>query len=189
MAIYILSLLFILGLGFIFNCNSTKKRKIVFLIISCLTLTTIAMFRTKYVGIDTLQYFRNFQYISNTAYSELHLIRYELGFTYLCKILGEFYSDPQILIIVTSIFINVSVFRFIYKNSDNVVLSVIFYILLNFYYNYMNIMRQALAISIILWGFEFIKKEKNISFIITVIIAMQFHSSAILALVFFVFKK
>lgn len=188
MLIYLLSVFFIIFIGLIFNYKNRKQKKI-YLIISFFILITIACIRDNNVGVDTEQYVRNYKVISSLDFSELSSLRYELGFSYLCKILSNFSENPQILIIVTSIFINISVLRFIYKNSDNVLLSTILYVIMNFYFSYMNIMRQAIAVSIILWAYEYLKKRRYIPFIILVILATMFHFSAILAIIFIVLKE
>lgn len=189
MTIYLLCLFAIFVIGSLFNINKIKKRKIIFILFSGILLCWISMFRTESIGIDTMQYYNAFKTIAWLNPSQFSLLRYEYGFIYLCKTLSLISLNPQILIITTSLFINISILRFIYKNSDNIFLSVIFYILLNFFFAYMNIMRQALAISILLWGYEYLKRYKIFSYIIFVIIAMQFHSSAILTLVLIFFKK
>lgn len=188
MIIYLLSLAIISIIGLIFKCNQTKNKKIFFLIFSFLILTTIAMLRSNSVGVDTRQYVRNFSNIASLGFLNITKIRYEIGFSVLCLLLSYISSNSQILIMVTSLIINISIFRFIYKNSDNVVLSVICYIVLNFFFMYMNIMRQALAIAIILWGYDYLQKDRYITFIVIVLLATQFHTSAILAVILLILR-
>lgn len=115
--------------------------------------------------------------------------RYEIGFSLLCFGLSRITANPQILLIVTSVFVNWSVLRFINKNSKDVTYSVFLYITLNFFFSYMNIMRQAVAIGFVLLAFENLKNKKYIKYFLEVGIATCFHSSAILALVLIILKK
>ena len=164
MSIYILLLLYLLFLSLIFL--NKKFNKLVFIILAFTPFVAISGFRSFSVGVDTQQFVNAYSRIINMSPNSFDLLRYEYGFSYFCWLLGKISTNPQILIFITSLFINISVGRFIYKNSDNVYLSVILYLLCNFFFSYMNIMRQAMAIAILLWGYEFIKdkqKEANLS--------------------------
>lgn len=184
MLIYFIILLIIVLLGLIlkpnFASNNTNKK--IFIIITFILLFCVSGFRNKNVGVDTLQYYNAFKRISLIDISNFNVFRYEYGFTFLCWILSKISNNPQILLIVTSFFINYSILRFIYKHSNNVFISVLIYVLLNFYFSYMNIMRQAIAISIVLWGYDFIIENKNIKFVLTCLFASLFHESALLAI-------
>lgn len=189
--IYIFCLIFIIVLGVIFNSKNTKsnKNKKIFLILSFFILTFIAAFRSYNVGVDTKQYYHAFIKTIYLDFSNLNLLRYEFGFSLLCKILSNINNNPQILIIVSSIFINFAVAKFIYKNSTNVYISTIMYIVFNFFFAYMNIMRQAIAIAILLIGYEKLKEKKYIKYSLYIFIATLFHGSSVLALLLIPISK
>lgn len=190
MIIYILFLVYLFFTTMLYTQSKRKhKQKIIFLIANFIPLVLISGFRDCTVGIDTKQFTGAFSKIINMSPKYFNTLRYEYGFSYLCWILGKISSNPQILIFVTSFFINISIARFIYKNSDNVCLSTILYILCNFFFSYMNIMRQAIAIAIILWGYEYLKGKKYIKFSIFVLFASFFHTSAFLALILIIFNN
>lgn len=181
MYIYIF-LIFIIVI--LFTVIKNKKKA---LFISFVLMTIVAMLRKYTVGVDTSQFFNDFtRIISNNSWDFLNF-RYELGFFYLCKFLGTMCSDGQVLIIITSIFINYSVYRFIKKNSPNYLLSTLLYILMNCYFSNMNIMRQAIALAILLLGYNFLKEKKVFNYLIFVLLASMFHtvSFASLLLLFF----
>ena len=156
--------------------NSEKK----FLICTYIVLVFISGFRNYNVGVDTKLYSSFFEYAKNISYSNLHNVRYEYGFALFCKLLSTLNNNYHYLLFATSAFINYAVLNFIKKNSKNVYFSVIMYILCNFFFSYMNVMRQAIAISIILLNYESLKKEKYLKFSIGILFAMLFHTSAIL---------
>ena len=189
MLIYIVLLGILILVGIIFDCNKSKTKKFIYIVLSCILLSLLAGLRNYSIGIDTQQYFSNYYVIGFlNNISEISSLRYEYGFSALCYVLNKISSNPQLLIFVTSIFINISVCTFIYKNSDNIVLSIILYILFNFFFSYMNIMRQAIAIAIVLFGFEFLKEKKYIKYIIVVLLASFFHASALLAILMIFLK-
>ena len=187
--IYFGIIILLLVLNILFHPINTSLKKKTFLVISFLLLALVAGLRNNTVGIDTFQYYKNFKVISNLSFTEFGNLRYEYGFSLLCKLLSYISLNPQILIFITSLFINFCVMRFIYLNSKNVSFSVYVYILLNYYFSYMNIMRQAIAIAIILLFFEYLKKDEKIKFIIGVILASFFHFSAIVCLSFVFLEK
>ena len=190
MGIYLLILILLFIIGDIIKPNKSVKNKKIYMIIAFIILGGVAAIRSSSVGTDTDQFTLFFCIVQErTILDVVNSIRYEVGFVVLCKVLGFITTSPQILIIVTSIFINGVITLFIYKESKDVVFSIILYIALNYYFSYMNIMRQALAISIILLGYIlFLKKNKKILFILSVMLASAFHTTAILVVAILFFK-
>ena len=189
MLIYILILCYLFIFGAIFLNIKNNKIQTKFVIFSMLILTIISAIRASNVGADTLQYYTAFNCLSSFNELNFDIFRYEKGFTFFMWIIHKFSKDPQILLITTSLIVNYGIGRFIMKNSNNKILSLILYFICNFFFSYMNIMRQAIAISIILFGFEFLKKDKKILFIIFTLLASFFHFSAVLALLYIPLKK
>lgn len=176
----------IIAVGCFFKVNSTKTKQLVFLIFVFTILAITASLRSYNVGIDTEQFCRNYMIINAVGWENSSALRYEFGFFALCKILNYISTNPQLLITVSSCFICFSVGRFIYKNSNDVIFSSFLFISLNIFSMYLNVMRQAIAIAIILFAIEFLKKPniKNIIiYILIVILAMQFHNSAIVMII------
>lgn len=182
MHIYIF-LIFIILILFYFIKDKSKALKISFLL-----LTIVASIRKNTVGVDTLQFFNAFNRIGISNSWNYKNFRYELGFFYLCKILYIIFKKPQSLIFISSIFINFSVYKFFKENSSNYSISTILYVIMNIFFSYMNIMREAIAIGILLFGFDYIKDKKYIKFLIIVVIASLFHKAAIAILFLMVFS-
>ena len=190
MIIYIVLLAFEVFLGFILKAKKSDKNKKIFLVVSFIVLTLISGLRTKEVGIDTNQYYTAYKRISNVySVSDLLEERYEIGFSLLCFGLSRISSDPQLLIFISSLFINFCVLRFIYKNSEDVTYSIFLYITLNFFFSYMNIMRQAIAVAFVLLALENLKQKRYVKYFLGVGIATCFHSSAILAVLYFILDR
>ena len=189
MFIYIIVMFLILSIGLFFNVNKSYKLGKYYLIFIFSILTLLSALRNISVGVDTSQYYEAYKLIGTIEWNELDKLRYEIGFSLLCKVLNYISSNPQLLLIVTSIFINSSVGLFIYRNSNNVVLSSFIFITYNLYFNYMNIMRQAIAIAIVLFAYEYLKNKKIIKYSILVLIASLFHTSSIICLLFIIFSK
>ena len=131
MVIYLVESFTILVLGLLLKPQKNKQKLTnnskLFFIITFLILFCVSGFRSKYVGVDTLQYYNAFMRISQININEFADFRYEYGFTFLCWVLSKIINTPQILIFVTSFFINLVILRYISKNSDNILASVLIY--------------------------------------------------------------
>ena len=190
MSIYICMIMGIIILGLILKPNTSNKKKRIYLIIIFGLLTIVSAFRNVSVGVDTEQFCRVFDIVKNKDLIECFSFRYEKGFVVLCKILSFFSNNKQILIMCSSIIIVPLMGRFIYNNSKDVVLSSYIYICINIFAMQMNAMRQALAVAIILLGYDMLlKNNKRIRYIIVVIIASLFHSSALIMILLLFIKN
>ena len=190
MGIYIFLILFIYILGYIMKPNKIKENRKFYIIIIFSCLAIISAIRDYTVGVDTWQFCADFLRIGEMSFIEaIEKTRYEIGFITLCKILYIINTNEQILIIVTSIFIMGAVGKYIYEESTDVIMSSLIFVLLNCYAMYMSVMRQAIAISIILMAYVmFLKNDKKVKYIISVIIASFFHGSAIFMLILLLLK-
>ncbi len=176
MLIYVFLTLTIL---IVFRLFGNKKG----LIISFVLFALIAALRNTSVGADTILYNYNYTSIGEKQSWAYENSRFEIGFFYLCKVLYVINKDPQTLIFVSSIFINFSFFIFIYKHSNNYFVSSLIYLFGNIYFSNMNIMRQAIAVSILILGYSFLKKKKIISYLIVIGVASLFHDVAWAAII------
>ena len=113
MLIYLILIFAILLVFTIFK----KKNKA--LLISFVLMTLVASLRKYTVGVDTKQFYKAFLLIIADSSWNYSNFRYEPGFYYLCKIIGLITSNAQVLIVVTSIFINLSMYKFIKNNSSD----------------------------------------------------------------------
>jgi hypothetical protein len=177
MQIYLVILLIIVLAGV------SAKYKGLYLTFCFGLLTIVSSLRSYRVGNDSDQFYFAYVPLATTQSDQHYHFRYEIGFNYLCKILGLFSQDPQILFIVTSIFMYFSIGIFIFKYSKNVFLSTILFMTFDFFAIYMNLMRQVIALSIILYGWNYLKNQKIIKYSAIVFFSSLFHSSAIIMLI------
>ncbi len=198
MAIYFIQIALIAAFGAFTKTNGSPKNARRFLIFSFGVLILVAALRSRNIGTDLyVHYARRFEDVARFGWGEIHrfarVSTYEIGYCYLTKLLSMICPDVQFYIAVTSVFTLGTLGWFIYKNSPDVKMSTYVFILTCTYYNYMNIVRQAIAISLILIGFEFLKKPSNIVrncliFAAFVLLASTIHSSAVLCLILIIFR-
>ncbi len=157
------------------KCNTNRTGLFFCMLILCF----LASFRSYIVGNDTESYIHVFHQCEDYL---LLGSRFEIGYVYLNVFLKRLCSNPQIVFVVSSIFIYFSFTRFIWKYSRMPWLSMLVFFMLVFG-STVNIMRQCIAVAVLLYGVDFIIQRKLIPFVLSVVIAFLFHYTA----VFFVF--
>jgi hypothetical protein len=129
------------------------------------------------------------QFYNNQGRAVESFLLSERGFYFFSWLLAKISRAPQLLIFTTSAFNVFCAYNFIKKNSEDKEISFMAFVCLGSLTFSMNGMRQALAMSICLLSYEFVKKRKLIPFLITVLIAVLFHKTAIVFLpVYFLYK-
>ena len=156
-----------------------------YLIIVFIPLLLISALRSINIGNDTDIYHYIFNVSMQTDFNDFISIysrRWEKGFLIFTKFISSISDNPQLLIATSSIISLFFVGRFIYIYSKKPALSVFLFITMRFYYFFMSNIRQSIALSLILFSYDFIKKKKIIQFLLIILIASQFHTTAVLFL-------
>lgn len=126
----------------------------------------------------SLQRFDSFLDFYNQELSDYDFLSSEAGFYFTMWAFGRVFKDGQTAIIVSSLLITIATCSFIRRNSKDIPLSLTSYICLTLFTFNMNGMAQAMAMSVCLFAYEFAKKRKLIPFVLTVIVAMLYHKTA-----------
>lgn len=167
----------------VFGPNHRPAAKLAYTTFAFSVLATVAAIRAPTVGDDTLQYVRAYPVIGVQDWNDRDLFRYEPGYTLfnqvLYRIIGD---DPRIYIGITNAIILLGLGWFVYKYSPNVPLSITLFVFLLGYADLMNVIRQYLAIVIILLFVPQLLKGRYLRFAIGVTLATQFHISAFILL-------
>lgn len=160
-----------------------------YLFVGISLLILLACFRGMYVGNDTYSYYALFQYYTGRANTyEMSISRLlwmdnlEVGYRTLNFLIGKYTGSYQLFISTIAILSYCITWRFIRRYSSNVALSLILFFLL-FYSVYMNLLRQVLAMSVVMLAFDSLNNNKRIRFVIGVLLAtVLFHRTAIISL-------
>lgn len=122
-------------------------------------------------------------YSWKSVLSGIQIRNYEYGFILFNKIIYSIYPHQQALLLGCAV-VSWSLLGYtIYKNTDSPIMSLVIYMGLPSLLMMFSGLRQTLAFSIAAFSFNFIKEKKPIKFIITVLVAWLFHSSAFFFLV------
>lgn len=191
MIIYILAFLLSIFLIWISkNKIKSKKVKILFMILAVLPLFLISAFRYD-VGTDYIKRYTN-DYLDMAKGKQIGNL--EIGFKLIDYICLFFTKEPYLLFVITSLIILAIFYETIYKKSSNIILSVVIFFLGGYFFGSLNLIRQYIAISFLLIGYQFLivedKKTAYIGYTICAFLAFLMHSSSIVCFsILFLGKK
>lgn len=168
---------------------SGKKFNFLYVTYNMALFSFLSMFRSITVGNDTIAYVEIFNNIMQSGDISPYQGRFEIGYLYLNKWLSSIFHHHQVLLIITSIYIFFGVGRFIYKYSNMAWLSVILFFSLRYFDLSLSGIRHMLAVTTVLFAYDFIIKKHPIKFVITVIIATTFHNAAFIFLLAYPISK
>lgn len=161
-----------------------NKNEQLFMQISFCLLAFAMMFRSTPNYTDYMYYIKEYQSANGMTFAKCWDTKAPLIF-FASSLLNKYVShNPQIFFMSTGFFILWSFFRWINKYSDNKYISVIVFVGMLYYSTAMNIVRQYVAIAILLWGYGFLIRNDRkwyhlVMFGLIVVIAFLCHTSAI----------
>ena len=140
------------------------------------------------VGWDYVSYFDLIE--RNTKFYQDQINRLE-PINQMLILISQSISFTQFYFIITSFLVCILFYKVFKQHSSNFTISTILFISLPiFYFNSFSIIRQFVALSIVFYGYRYIKSQNIIKFFIVIIIAILFHRSAFVAIpLYFLFNK
>lgn len=173
---------------------NTSKR--IFVVITAGLLILILGLRSEYQGLDLYNslgtgYFYYYHKINDDSLMEIFkyfgdqkYANFEIGFVLMSKLIGTLCSNHQILLFACALLSIIPVAYFIFKHSPNAWLSMVLYMALPLFATAtFSAIRQGISIGIVVLALGYIKEKKMLPFIVAIIVACTFHSTAIVALV------
>lgn len=185
--IYLFIIIFLAICVWIYDFHDNTNGKDICYWGMCILLICIAGFRYR-LGIDTIEYMRAFEsdipLLSNFLYYyKTDLLPFEIGSTFLFSFIktlgGSWYITQFIIAFIT----NISIFTFANNTSKYKFTYILLYFLFLFFDLNYETLRQALALSVSLYAFYFLKKKLYLPYYILSIIAISFHIIAFILLI------
>lgn len=174
-----------LGNSIILKKNSICLIPIVFLISLLIGL------RDKSVGTDTKHY-------ENIFYGLIHSdrwLRYEPGFEFFIRFLGNISDEPKFLFVSVGLFIT-TIYLFAYKyiifsyRKNDAFIFLSFLLLSSWFLTFTtNGIRQGMSLSLLYLAIGLLSRSKNKRFLLLVILSLSFHLSSLLAVPFVLFIR
>ncbi len=194
MTVYFLFYAAVIGVSLMLNTVSKNKEKVnkIICIISFSLLVLIIGLRHPSMGNDlkygmTHGYLGSFDIIGAMSWSSVlkieKFLNYERGFVIFCKLVASIWYDQQFFLFVSAFISLFPIFLFAYKKSENIFMSLFIYTGVPAFLIIYSGIRQGIAIGLCFLALLFLKEEKNkvkdiVCFIIIVLLASTFHSSA-----------
>lgn len=190
--IVIYSILVLLFSLFPLLSNKNKNNRNLGFAIMFLYLFFISAFRGDFTA-DYSNYKLTYEFFRDSSFSvfctpEYKVYYVEKGYGLINYLLSRFLYDPQSIIILTSGFI-IYVYYSIGKNVDSKFLYILLLINIGPYFQSFNIVRQALAASIFMYGYKYIKKGDLLKYCLTILGASTIHITSIFMLPFYYFLR
>lgn len=139
------------------------------------------------IGIDYLTYEIHIINIQNSSMLYDPNIYIEPGFQILVKICAAFITkDPIFIMCVMSLLTNFFFLKAIYDQSENIGLSVFFYLTWGYYFLAFNSIRSYFAMALALYSLRLVKNKKYKHFLVLIVIAALFHKSVLICIPFYI---
>ena len=173
---------------FIFTqCLFIKKLgKCPILVLIALELWFLSAFRGWDVGNDTWNYIGAFVHMYSPFPDVFGTGHMEQGYRLFNQFVGFFSHNPQTILIVTSAIIISSRFLSIARYSAYAGFTTVLFVIMQFG-NTLNLVRQEIAFSIVLFAFPFVVKRQFIPYLVACWLASQIHLTAIMAIPIYFF--
>lgn len=157
------------------DLEKKNKRALLFFF---LMLTVLLMLRHESVGNDTRTYAYFFDRFCTISWDQVLSAPIEIGFSYFNKLVSVFTSDSQVFFAITAIITSAMIYPTYRRLCLDSSLTIIIFCTLSTFVMMFSGLRQMLAIGIGVIAYEFTRNKKIIPFILCVVLAVSFHTSA-----------
>lgn len=186
MGVYLITTIGSCLIYFILNLFSKKKNTLK-IFISLLPMLIVSAIRYD-VGWDYLKIYTNGFIMIGEGYMPYYFS--EIPFDMLIKLIYIISNqNPDWLFIICSTITFFFISKSIKEQSINVVFSIALLFLIRYYFLTLNIVRQGIAMSIILYSYKFIKEKNFRKYLITILLASCFHMMSLIYIpIYFLYK-
>ena len=142
------------------------------------------------VGSDYTRYMASAVY-SVRHFSDLNVLfskqildeySYEIGYQLLAVIGGHICDSPYTIFWLVSLIIYPAIVLYGRKHTGNALYALSFYLLFGFWGMSLNVLKQAIAMVFILYGYNFLRNKKYLKYVGCSLFAVLFHISSIIAI-------
>ncbi len=160
--------------------TTNKKSKALYIVIF-VVLLALAGFRSG-IGTDYVNYKEAFKLYADGE--SPYWYNFEPGFILLIRLFTLLFKDLRIWFFIFSLIPLVFVFKACKNMSVNAIFSIYLYVAMYFYCSSFNLVRQFIAVSIVLFAIDSLIKRKYIKYILLILLASMFHTTALIMLPF-----
>lgn len=184
--IYLVILLLIIWGVINFDNKQETPQSKCYLFFIWLILTLVAGLRYK-VGGDTIGYFEQYktwQDIGSFSFAIAQDSRFAIGYQLLWAICKSINPNFWFYQLVHAVIVNTTFFIFFRKTKNRTFLAILLYYLYSFFFYNMEILRAAIAVCVFIYSLKFYFDKKWLLYYGCSLIALLFHSEAIVLFLF-----
>ncbi len=160
------------------------------LAVAVIWLGLLGALRGSGIGDDYFMYRMIFRSSHSVGWLSVGKLSIEPGYSILNKVVGIFSNNFQWVLAVCSFLAILGVAYFIKKYSKYPIISIWLYITIGMYQMNFTVMRQSIAISLILFAYRYAVERKPWKFVLMVLLATSFHYTAfVFGIVYFLVNK
>ena len=183
--IYLIILILIFYGVYRYDYRRNSDGKLLLWIVICLLMIIIAGLRYR-LGGDTVQYisfYKNLHGITQLSDSDFTRSRFAPGFIVFASLCKAITDDIALLQTIVATIVNTVLFYFFWKNSKNCFFAILLYYFFLYTIFSMELMREALTVSIFLMAWPFFRDGKWLYWYLFSLLALTIHVSASIMLV------
>lgn len=164
------------------NKDKINKVTTIFFFLGYLLLLCL---RSESIGVDTKWYVQSFNMMRRMDFQTMLVFsNTEVGFLALEKLIA-FFGDTRLMMVVVAMLVVLPVMYLYEKESRDALLCCSFFLISLLFEMFFSGMRQSIAIALAVPAYYFAKQQKKLLFVLTVLIAMTFHKSAVVVLLLY----
>lgn len=186
--IYTLIIISCLLLSFYYDYKERKHNKNLWYYIMCGVFIFLAGLRY-HIGIDSSRYEMMFEYMPDLTHLSLNDMGFSFapGYSIFVSIVKSFSKSFIAFQIIHAAYVNIILFYFFKKYSSNWFLCTLIYFVVYYYFFNCEVLRESLAVATFLPGWKYFLKKKWTFYYIFSFLALSFHYSAAITLIFPIF--
>lgn len=171
-------------IGFLlaYECASDRHTKrLIYYALSGFLILLFAV-QDNSVSVDIAEYMRQWAIIPELTLPEMLHHKFEIGYVLLCWLIERVFGDQRLLVTVVGLLILVPYTRSFEVETEEPMVAMMAFMALGMYLSAMIFWRQFIAMAILTYACRFIRQQKLLPFLITVLVAMSFHKVAVVFL-------
>lgn len=154
-----------------------EKKNLLFVNLGFLILFIILAIRKPIIDMDN--YFSYFSYLKKANIEQFLNFKLEFLYKVLNIAIAHIWFNKRFFMFVIDIITMYGVYFCVKKYAKNYLVTILLFVAIGTYYMQFFILRQAIAIAILLYSIKYISEKKLFKFILCVLIATLFHKTSI----------
>lgn len=145
-------------------------------------LTILVAFRHVSIGNDTRNYTLFFYNYLRLDWTQLSAEFTEIGYAYFCKFIALFTDEAQVFFLIVAVLVTLMIYPTYKRLCLDSSLTIVLFCTMSTFVMMFSGIRQMIAIGLGFVAYEFTRNKKLLLFVITVLVAISFHTSAVMLL-------